>query len=212
MTKAILYSYWRSSCSWRVRIGLHLKEIPYEMRTVDILKPDGEQHTSEFRKINPMSKVPALHIDNRTLIESMSILQYLEETRPQNPLMPKDLRERIRVREICEVIVSGIQPLQNIGLKEHVGDENWLNWTQLWINKGFTALEDIISTTGKEYCVGDNITLADCCLVPQVYNAKNYRVNMSLYPSISRINKNLENHPAFLATHPNNQPGSPKTN
>ncbi|XP_024877286.1 probable maleylacetoacetate isomerase 2 [Temnothorax curvispinosus] len=207
--KAVLYSYWRSSCSWRVRIALNLKEIPYDIKPISIIKEDGEQHSNEFRKINPMERVPALYIDNHTLIESMNILQYLEETRPTPPLMPADPVERARMREICEVIVSGIQPLQNIGVLSYIEKERRKEWPQHWITKGFTAVEKLLSSSAGKYCVGDEITLADCCLVPQMYNAQKFHVNLEPFSTILRVGRHLEHHPAFTATHPNNQPDCP---
>ncbi|XP_070520735.1 probable maleylacetoacetate isomerase 2 [Cardiocondyla obscurior] len=209
ISKTILYSYWRSSCSWRVRIALNFKEVSYEIRPIDIVKGNGEQHSDEFSQINPMKKVPALHIDNLTLIESMNILEYLEETRPNPRLMPTDPVKRARAREICEVIVSGIQPLQNVSLLKHIEDKRKREWPKYWITRGFTAVEKLLSSSAGKYCVGDEITLADCCLVPQIYNARRFNVNLEPFPTILKVDHHLENHPAFTATHPRNQPDCP---
>ncbi|XP_033180436.1 probable maleylacetoacetate isomerase 2 isoform X1 [Bombus impatiens] len=205
----VLYSYWRSSCSWRVRIALNLKEIPYDIKPVSLIKSGGEQHSNEFREINPMEQVPALHIDNHTLIESLNILQYLEETRPHRPLMPADPVKRARVREICEVIASGIQPLQNLVVLIYVGEERKKEWAQHWITRGLTAVEKLLSSSAGKYCVGDEITLADCCLIPQIFNARRFLVDLRPFPTILRVDRHLENHPAFTAAHPNNQPDCP---
>ncbi|XP_008195660.1 probable maleylacetoacetate isomerase 2 isoform X1 [Tribolium castaneum] len=205
----LLYSYWRSSCSWRVRIALNLKEIPYDIKPVSLIKTGGEQHTNEFREVNPMEQVPALHIDGVTLVESLSILAYLEETRPQRPLLPHDVVKRAKVREICEVIASGIQPLQNLVVLIHVGEEKKNEWAQHWINRGFRAVEKLLSASAGKYCVGDEITLADCCLIPQVFNARRFHVDLRPFPIILRIDRELENHPAFRAAHPSNQPDCP---
>ncbi|XP_973541.3 probable maleylacetoacetate isomerase 2 isoform X2 [Tribolium castaneum] len=207
--KPLLYSYWRSSCSWRVRIALNLKEIPYDIKPVSLIKTGGEQHTNEFREVNPMEQVPALHIDGVTLVESLSILAYLEETRPQRPLLPHDVVKRAKVREICEVIASGIQPLQNLVVLIHVGEEKKNEWAQHWINRGFRAVEKLLSASAGKYCVGDEITLADCCLIPQVFNARRFHVDLRPFPIILRIDRELENHPAFRAAHPSNQPDCP---
>ncbi|XP_045481585.1 probable maleylacetoacetate isomerase 2 [Harmonia axyridis] len=209
-TKTLLYSYWRSSCSWRVRIALNLKEIPHDIKPVSLIKNGGEHHSNEYREINPMEHVPALHIDGITLIESLSIFQYLEETRPHIPLLPHDVVKRARVREICDVISSGIQPLQNLQVLIFVGEEKKNEWAQHWINKGFRAVEKLLSSSAGKYCVGDEITFADCCLIPQVFNARRFHVDLRPFPTILRVDRELENHPCFRAAHPSNQPDCPQ--
>lgn len=189
-SQPILYSYWRSSCSWRVRICLNLKEIPYDIKPISLIKSGGEQHCNEYREVNPMEQVPgiylvlvsvhlkiiknilALQIDGHTLVESLAIMHYLEETRPQRPLLPQDFHKRAKTRELCEIIASGIQPLQNLIVLIHVGEEKKKEWAQHWITRGFRAVEKLLSTSAGKYCVGDEITLADCCLIPQVFNAR----------------------------------------
>lgn len=208
--RTFLYSYWRSSCSWRVRIALNLKEIPYEIKPISLIKNGGEHHSNEYRDVNPMEHVPALHIDGVTLIESLSIFQYLEETRPHRPLMPADVVKRARVREICDVIASGIQPLQNLQVLIHVGEEKKNEWAQHWITRGFKAVEKLLASSAGKYCVGDEITFADCVLIPQVFNARRFHVDLRPYPTILRIDRELENHPCFLAAHPSNQPDCPQ--
>lgn len=207
--KPLLYSYWRSSCAWRVRIALNLKEIPYDIKPVSLIKGGGEQHSDEYRNVNPMEHVPALQIDGHTLIESMNIMHYLEETRPQKALMPQDVFKRAKVREICEVITSGIQPLQNLTVLIYVGEEKQREWAQHWINRGFRAVEKLLSSSAGKYSVGDEITLADCCLIPQVFNARRFQVDLRPFPTILRIERELENHPAFRAAHPSSQPDCP---
>ncbi|CAH1393619.1 unnamed protein product [Nezara viridula] len=135
--KPLLYSYWRSSCAWRVRIALNLKEIQYDIKPINLVKDGGEQNSEEFKKINPMGRVPALHIDGHTLIESMNIINYLEETRPERALMPNDVLKRSKVREICDIIVTGIQPLQNWTLLCELEEDKRNEWAQRWIDKGF---------------------------------------------------------------------------
>lgn len=207
--KTILYSYWHSSCSWRVRIALNWKNIPYETRAVNLLKPGGEQHVADYRMINPMAQVPTLLIDGHSIIESIAILHYLEETRPLPALLPQDSYERARVREIVEIIASGVQPLQNLKVQKYVGRDKRKEWAQHWINSGFRALEERLSTSAGEYCVGDKVSMADCCLLPQVFNARKSQVDMQQYPIIARIEGELKAVPAFIASHPTNQPDCP---
>lgn len=168
--------------------------------------------------------------DGHTLVESLAIMHYLEETRPQRPLLPQDVLKRAKVREICEVlslslsllkhflnpttfrsqvIASGIQPLQNLIVLIHVGEEKKKEWAQHWITRGFRAIEKLLSTSAGKFCVGDEVTLADCCLVPQVFNARRFHVDLRPYPIILRIDRELEGHPAFRAAHPSNQPDCP---
>lgn len=209
MGKPLLYSYWRSSCAWRVRIALNLKEIAYDIKPISLVKAGGEQHFNEFRDVNPMEQVPALQIDGCTLVESLSIMHYLEETRPQRPLLPQDVHKRAKVREICEIIASGIQPLQNLTVLIYVGEDKQKEWAQHWINRGLRAVEKLLSTSAGKYCVGDEITLADCCLVPQIFNARRFQVDLRPFPITLRIDRELENHPAFRAAHPSCQPDCP---
>lgn len=149
----------------------------YDMSYVDLInlaKPVANDESVKY-EANPMRYIPALEIDGHTLIESMAIMQYIEETRTQPALLPHDAYKRAQVRAICEVIVSGIQPLQNIGVLNHMGNylgENERKWSQHWIIKGFIAIEKLLSNSAGKYCVGDEITLADCCLIPQVFNAR----------------------------------------
>lgn len=170
----VLYSSWRSSCSYRVRICLNLKDVKYSIKPINLIKLSKSDENEKF-EVNPMRYIPALQIDGKILIESMAIMEYLEETRPLDPLMPRDFFKRAQVRAICGIIVSGIQPLQNSGVLNHMGDimgEKEQKWSEHWIVKGFTALEKFLSQSAGKYCVGDEITFADCCLVPQVFNAR----------------------------------------
>ncbi|XP_035430575.2 probable maleylacetoacetate isomerase 1 [Spodoptera frugiperda] len=201
--RAILYAFWLSSCSWRVRAALHLKGIPFEERSIDIVKTN-QQQTEQFRAINPAQKVPALVIDNVTLVESMAIVQYLEDTRPEPALTPKTPVLRARMRELVEVVVSGIQPLQNNGLQSQFPTtEQYTKFTRYWTDRGLQTLEDLLQKSAGEYCVGDQITLADLCLVPQVYNAVGrHALDISKYPTVSRLYEKLLKEKVFKETHP----------
>ncbi|XP_054987194.1 maleylacetoacetate isomerase isoform X1 [Sorex araneus] len=207
--KPILYSYFRSSCSWRVRIALALKNINYETVPINLIKDGGQQFSAEFRTLNPMMQVPALTIDGTTIGQSLAIIEYLEETRPTPRLLPQDPKKRAQVRMISDLIAGGIQPLQNLSVLKQVGQENQLAWAQKAISNGFKALEEILKHTAGKCCVGDEVTMADLCLVPQVANAERYKVDVTPYPTISRINKSLLAMEAFQVSHPSRQPDTP---
>ncbi|XP_076326388.1 maleylacetoacetate isomerase-like isoform X2 [Tachypleus tridentatus] len=209
-SKPILYSYFRSSCSWRVRIALALKGIEYEYRPVNLIKAGGEQHLEDFRKLNPLEKVPALVINGHTLTQSLAIINYLDEEYPQNKLLPVDPLMKAQVNIVADTIACDIQPIQNLVVLQYVGDEKKAEWGKYWITKGFTGLEKLLLTTAGKYCVGDSVTLADLCLVPQVYNANRFKVDMTQFPLISRINHALCQLEAFQISHPANQPDSPQ--
>uniref|UniRef100_A0A8D1E197 Maleylacetoacetate isomerase n=1 Tax=Sus scrofa TaxID=9823 RepID=A0A8D1E197_PIG len=208
-SKPILYSYFRSSCSWRVRIALALKNIDYEIVAINLIKDGGQQFSKEFQALNPMKQVPALKIDGITLSQSLAIIEYLEETRPTPRLLPQDPKKRAQVRMISDLLASGIQPLQNLSVLNQVGKENQLTWAQQVIAPGFNALEQILQSTAGKYCMGDEVSMADLCLVPQVANAERYKVDLSPYPTISRINKSLLALEAFQVSHPSRQPDTP---
>ncbi|PZC72103.1 hypothetical protein B5X24_HaOG200237 [Helicoverpa armigera] len=201
--RAIMYGYYLSSCSWRVRAALQYKRIPFEERSVDIVKA-RQQSTEEYRAINPAQKVPALVIDNVTLVESMAILQYLEDTRPEPTLTPKTPLLRAKMTELCEIVVSGIQPLQNVGLRPHFESlQKYQKFTKYWTERGLQTLEDLLQKSAGKYCVGDQITMADICLVPQLYNAvSRHELDLSKYPTVSKLYQTLLNENFFQQTHP----------
>ncbi|XP_072032339.1 maleylacetoacetate isomerase-like isoform X2 [Amphiura filiformis] len=207
-TKPVLYSYFRSSCSWRVRIALAIKGVEYDYKGVNLLK--GEQLGDEYKAVNPSGQVPCLEIDGMKLTQSLSIMEYLEETRSGTALLPKDPKQRALVRQICEVIAGGIQPLQNLSVLKAIGADRKTEWGHDMIAKGFRALETFLENTAGRYCVGDDVTMADCCLVPQVYNANRFQVDMSKFPIIARINTALLELDTFKVSDPVNQPDCPE--
>ncbi|XP_073465221.1 maleylacetoacetate isomerase isoform X1 [Aquarana catesbeiana] len=208
LVKPLLFGYFRSSCTWRVRIALALKGIQYDQQPINLIKDGGQQLTDEFKRVNPMLQVPALRIDGVTLSQSLAIIEYLEETRPSPALLPRDPVQRARCRMISDHITSGIQPLQNLAVLKKVGDGSQ-EWAQHFITRGFQALEQLLQDTAGRYCVGDEVTMADLCLVPQVANADRFKVDMAPYPTISRINQSLMKLEAFQVSHPSRQPDTP---
>ncbi|CAI5764306.1 maleylacetoacetate isomerase isoform X1 [Podarcis lilfordi] len=208
LAKPVLYTYFRSSCTWRVRIALALKGIAYDSAPVNLVKDGGQQMTPEYQAVNPMQQVPALKIDGITLSQSIAIIEYLEETRPKPSLLPQDPKKRALVRMISEHIASGIQPLQNLTVLEQFGEKKQ-DWAKNCISRGFKALEQILHETAGRYCVGDEVTMADLCLVPQVFNAGRFKVDLTPFPTINRINKALLELEAFQTSHPSRQPDTP---
>lgn len=206
--KPVLHGYFRSSCSWRVRIAFALKGIEYDQVPVNLIKDGGQQLTDQYKAVNPMRQVPAVNIDGVTISQSLAIIQYIDETRPGPPLLPADPKKRAQARMICDIISSGIQPLQNLYVIQKVGAEK-VQWAQHFINRGFEALETILKETAGTYCIGNEISMADICLVPQVYNADRYKVDLNKFPEIRRINQTLLEHEAFKVSHPSCQPDTP---
>lgn len=186
-----------------MRIALHYKGIDYDIISVNT--DANEQSHSEYSALNPAKVIPTLVIDGQVLTESLATLEYLEETRPQPSLLPSDPLSKAAVRSIAQQIACNIQPLQSLRSRKHAIDVTQEDpWTQHWITKGFTALEQILMKTHGNYCVGNEITIADCCLAPQVYNAVRFGVPMEQFTIIREINDNLMQLEAFQRSHPDN--------
>ncbi|KAL1925474.1 uncharacterized protein VTP21DRAFT_357 [Calcarisporiella thermophila] len=205
----LLYGYFRSSCTWRVRIALGYKGLEYKTIYTSLIK--GDEQSPEYAKINPCKRVPTLVDDNFTLTQSIAILEYLEEKYPEKPMLPKDLHARAQIRSLVNVIACDIFPFQNTGVLKHaLIDPFRREWAQEWIIKGFTGLEDLLKKTSGKYCYGDEFTLADCVLVPQAFNAfVRYRVDASQFPTIKRVYENLLTIEAVHKAHPFQQPDCP---
>ncbi|XP_013408454.1 maleylacetoacetate isomerase-like [Lingula anatina] len=175
MARPILYTYFRSSASWRVRVALAYKGLEYESRPISLIKDGGQQKSAEYTALNPLQQVPCLIIDGATLTQSLPIIEYLEETRPNPPLLPKDPVLRAKARQTAETINAFTQPLSNstvLGLVgEWCGEDKKEKWAGIWIDKGFTGLEKVLEKTAGKYCIGDEITIADVALGPQIFNA-----------------------------------------
>jgi maleylacetoacetate isomerase len=214
-----LYSYWRSSAAYRVRIALNLKGQPYETLPVHLLKDGGEQHKPEFVELNPQHLIPVLMHGHRQLRQSMAIIEYLDETWPDPALMPTVARDRQRVRAIAQMVACDIHPINNLRVMQYLEKEMGADeaarerWTKHWISEGLTAVEGVLAdnpSTGT-FCEGDIPTLADCCLVPQVYNAQRFGLDLAQWPYIRRINAACLELDAFQAARPEIQPDAPES-
>lgn len=209
----LLYGYWRSSSSYRVRIALNLKQIAYRQQAVHLVREGGEQNLPAYRALNPLGLVPALAHDGRVTVQSVAICEYLEEVFPKPALLPADAAGRARVRAIVQTIASEIQPLNNLGVLAYLGQEleqpdaAVRRWYAHWIARGFAAVESWLGGAGTgAFCHGDQPTLADCFLVPQVYNAERYGCDVTDYPAIRRIARHCRSLEAFRLAEPERQP------
>lgn len=213
--KLVLHNYWRSSASHRVRIALDVKELAYEYVIVNILARD--QYADAYRAKNPMHQVPTLEIteDDGTvhaLSQSLAILEFLDERFPAIPLLPKDPYLRARTRGLAEIINSGVQPFQNLSVTTHIkalgGDST--AWSKGYIETGLAAFESIVRTIGGQFCVGDQITIADCLLVPQLASSRRFGVDVTRYERLVEIEAHCLALPAFKNAAPDQQPDAVK--
>ncbi|MET0794837.1 MAG: maleylacetoacetate isomerase [Polyangiaceae bacterium] len=211
-----LYTHWRSSSAYRVRIGLAWKGIAYEPSFVHMVRDGGEQHRAEFRRKNPRGQIPVLEIPQQNgappveLIQSLAILEYLEEQYPSPPLLPKEPFARARAREYAHLICSGLQPFHNTGtsnyLKEFAPDLDLTRWTSHFVAAGLSALEARAADSAGRFLVGDDVSLADVLLVPQLYAARRFAVPLDGYPTLLRVDAACAELDAFAAAHPDRQP------
>lgn len=208
-----LYSYFRSSAAYRVRIALNIKQIPYAYKPVHLVRNGGEQHAEQYVRLNPSELVPTLVDGDIVLTQSMAILEYLEEAYPNKAsLLPSSIKERAQARALAQLIASDIHPLNNLRVLNYLKQElssqksEVSEWYANWIHKGFGALETLLADSSGDFCVGDKPTVADCCLIPQVYNAYRYKLDLSNYSNILRIYQQCTSMPAFEQAQPENQP------
>lgn len=210
--QVLLYNYYRSSASYRVRIALYYKQIPFTYIPIHLVKNGGEQFSDEYKKLNPQSQVPCLVIKGRPICQSMAIIQYLEDICPEPRVFPTDSYEKAIVIQICEAFNSGIQPLQNlIVLKQletffSANSDAKTKWIHYWNHVGLSSIEEILKKSAGHYCVGDSITAADFFLVPQVFSAKRFGVDLAQYPNILKLNEQALEHTAFQLADPARQP------
>src|SRR4051794_134593 len=215
-TPVKLYGYFRSSAAYRVRIALSLKKLPHELQSVHLTRNGGSQWSEQFRAINPQKRVPALALSTgEVLLQSLAIIEYLDEVHPEPPLLPSDAIARAQVRAFAQIIACDIHPLNNLvalnylkgPLKHDQADAD--AWYRHWVTQGFNALEALVrpgAYASGPYCFGTQVTLADLCLVPQVFNARRFKIDMAKYPKLAAVDTACAKLPAFDQARPENQP------
>jgi len=209
MANIVLYDYFRSSASYRVRIALNLKGVEFEQRSVNLAS--GAQKDAAFRQLNPQGLVPMLEIDGHRLTQSLAIIVYLDQRFPDPPLMPADMVDSAHVRALAMAVACDIHPLNNLrvlkylrgelGVSEEAKDE----WYRHWVTEGLAALEAMARPHAGAFLFGDEPTIADVCLVPQLYNARRFSVPLTDYPTLRRADETASAHAAFAAAHPDRQ-------
>ncbi|ENM5747132.1 maleylacetoacetate isomerase [Vibrio mimicus] len=208
----ILYGYWRSSAAYRVRIALNIKQLSYESRAVHLSKDGGEQHHAIFHHLNPSELIPVLIDGEFHLNQSLAIIEYLDEIYPEPRLIPARGAERYQVKALALDIAADIHPINNLRILQYlsaelaVSEDQKNTWYRHWIDTGFRGLEEKLSQTAGEFSVGNRLSLVDVCLVPQVYNAERFNLDMSCYPTLQRVAETLRALPAFVKAAPENQP------
>jgi maleylpyruvate isomerase len=213
-SKMKLYTFFRSSASYRVRIALNLKGVDYEQVPIHLRRGGGEQFAASYRAINPQALVPSLEDDGRLLTQSLAIIEYLEDRFPKPPLLPADPAERAQVRGMALVVACEIHPIQNLRvlvyLKNNLqqSEEDLNRWARHWIDLGLSALEQMTSSISEtsHFCFGDTPTMADICLIPQLANARRFGCDLSAYPTLLQIEKACTALPAFANAAPEKQP------
>ncbi len=212
----LLYDYWRSSAAYRVRIALNLKRLAYESLPVHLVRDGGQQHAEAYRQLNPQQLVPALVDGERVITQSLAIMEYLEDICPEPVLLPPDPRGRARVRALAQVIACDVHPLGNLRVLQYLqanfgaDDEQRAQWSRHWMAAGLGAMETMLVdhvATGR-FCHGDEPTLADICLVPQLYNARRWKLALDDYPTLVRIDAACAELDAFQRAAPEAQPGA----
>jgi maleylacetoacetate isomerase len=209
MSRPVLYDYYRSSAAYRVRIALNLKGVDYESRPVNLA--DGAQKSDAYRELNPQGLVPMLEIAGQRLTQSLAIAVYLDQTIPEPPLMPRDPAEGAHVRALAMAVACDIHPLNNLRVLKYLKGELGQTqaavdaWYAHWIGEGLSALEALAAPKAGAFLYADSVTLADVCLVPQLFNARRFNVPLDDYPTLLRADANACRLDAFAAAHPDKQ-------
>ena len=217
----VLYSYWRSSASYRVRLALALKSLPHRIEPIHLTEGGGQQHEVTYRSLNPQGLVPTLIHGDRVLTQSLAIIEYIDEQFPQTPLLPNSAEGRAKVRALSLVIASDIAPLANLRVLNRLsetcqaGDDDRQAWAKYWIQMGLEAFEQSLSTIHPnperaQFCWGNEPSMADCCLLPQVYNAQRFGCDLNPMPTIRAICAHLGHNERIESAKPENQPDAPK--
>lgn len=210
-----LHGYYRSSAAYRVRIALGLKGLEFDNIPVNLLPGVSEQRSSEYLAVNPQGRVPFFMDGGVAISQSPAILEYLEETHPEVPLLPTGAEDRAVVRQLASLIGCDIHPLQNLSVLQRLKGEfeadtdAVADWVRHWIMEGFIAFEALVAGTAGRYCFGDTVTLADVYLVPQLYNARRFNTPLDAFPQIERIDAACRELDAFHKAAPENQPDAP---
>ena len=209
MRDLTLYSYYRSSCSYRVRIVLYFKELKFNYKAIHLLKNGREQFTDDFKSKNPFAQVPCLQDGELVLSQSLPIALYLEQLKPSPLLLPQNPSQKATVLSFCEMINSGIQPLQNLSVLQYLEKEvKWdkMKWAGYWVERGLKSCSDFLKSHAKKFCFGSHLSLADCFLIPQIHSAGRFKVDIKKFPLLEEINNHCLEIPAFQKAHPKNQP------
>lgn len=209
-----LYGYWRSTAAYRVRLALNIKQVSYSQQSVHLVKDGGGQHKPEYQSINPQGLVPTLVDDGIAIGQSLAILEYLEEKYPQRSLLPTTPVKRALARQLCQIIACDLHPLNNLRILKYltnelsVSDDDKSKWYHHWLAQGFEAFDKLLAKNDLKgpYCLGGELSIADVCLIPQMYNAERFDFSMDAYPRLQKINQNCLKLTRFQDAIPENQP------
>lgn len=215
MSDLVLYTYFRSSSSQRVRIALHTKKLQFESKFINLIAEGGQHHSQDYKSLNPAEQVPTLVHGGKAISQSMAIIQYLDQVFLEKKLFPNDAFLKAKNIEFCEVINSNMQPFQNLKVMQYLEKNFGLTppqkqqWLKDWMNPGFVAVEKLLSRFAGNFCFGDEITAADCFLAPQITSAERFSIDINPFPTLKRISDRYKDHEVFLKSHPYTQPDCP---